>query len=199
MELDELKKMWSETPIKDKSNTKIMELIQDKNNGPLAALKRTYRKRIRLMAIIPFLLLATNLENVDHVLTSVLFWSYVAFCIGIILFSWYNYRVVEKMQTMDGMVKTNLEHQISWLEKRGNMEIMGIRIVMLYFIVLLEVLPYFQHFRMLEKWHVLPLPVRIGAYAGVLLLQFLFVKRIRERKVGRHLTYLKGVVAQMQG
>jgi hypothetical protein len=199
MELDELKKMWSETPIKDKSNTKIMELIQDKNNGPLAALKRTYRKRIRLMAIIPFLLLATNLENVDHVLTSVLFWSYVAFCIGIILFSWYNYRVVEKMQTMDGMVKTNLEQQISWLEKRGNMEIMGIRMVMLYFIVLLEVLPYFQHFRMLEKWHSLPLPVRIGAYAGVLLLQFLFVKRIRERKVGRHLTYLKGVVAQMQG
>jgi len=198
MELDELKQIWSETTFQNKQNTKIMEMIQHKNYGPLAALKRTYRKQIRVMAVIPLLLLATNLQDVNKVLTSVLFWSYVVFCICIIMFAWYNYRVVENMQTMDGMVKTNLEQQIDLLEKRAKLEIMGMRGVLLFFVALLEIVPYFQHYRMLEKWHSLPVLVRISIYAGVLLLQYIFNKRIRERKVGRHLTYLKEVVSQMQ-
>ena len=58
--------------------------------------------------------------------------------------------------------------------------------------------PYFQHYRMLEKWHALPVLVRIGTYAGVLLLQYVLNRTIKERKVGRHLAYLKEVVSQMQ-
>ncbi len=198
MELDDLKQIWNETPVKNNQNIKIMELIQHKNYGPLAALKRAYLKQIRLMSVIPLVLLAANLQDVHKVFNSVLFWSYVAFCAGIIMFAYYNYRIVRNMQSMDGVVKTNLEQQITLLERRANLEIITLRCVLLYFVLLLEVVPYFQHYRMLDKWHSLPVLVRIGAYAGLGLLQYFLNKRIKERKVGRHLTYLKEVVGQMQ-
>src|SRR5436190_5375251 len=118
MELDDLKQTWKQTPIHKPVNTDIMELIHHKSYGPVTALKREFLKQIRLMIILPILIFATNLNDVNKVLTSVMFWSYIAFCLGLILFSWLNYRVVQKMEGMDAMVKPNLEQQISILEKR---------------------------------------------------------------------------------
>jgi hypothetical protein len=175
-----------------------MELIQHKSYGPVAALKRVFRKQITVMALIPLLLLLTNLENVYNVVSSVMFWSYVAFCIGVIVFAYYNYRIAGKMEIMDGMVKTNLEQQINLLEKRMNWEIIGLRCILLFFITLTEVVPYLQHYRMLDKWHSLSPVVRISAYTGLLLLQYFLNRRIKERKVGRHIRYLKELVKEMQ-
>ena len=197
MELDELKQMWQQTPI-NKPNTDIMDLIQHKSYGPLAALKRTFRKQMAVMTLIPFLLLVTNMQDIDKVFTSILFWSYVAFCIGMITFAYFNYRIVDQMQGMDARVKSNLEHQINLLQKRANLEIIGLRCVLLFFVLLVEVLPYFQHYRMLDKWHSLPPLARFGAYAALLTLQFILNRRIKQRKVGRHLDYLKGLVEHMK-
>src|SRR5258705_3896421 len=105
MELEDLKKTWKQTEISTNKNIDIMELIHNKNYGPLAALKRAFLKEIRMMAIIPLILLLTNLDNIGGVLRSVMFWSYVAFCIGVVAFASYNYRLVAKMEGMDGMVK----------------------------------------------------------------------------------------------
>lgn len=198
MELDELKQMWKQTPVEKNLNTDIMNLIQHKTYGPLAALKSTFRKQILLMSIIPFVLLATNINDVDTVLTNVLFWSYVAFCISMIILAYYNYRLASKMEVMDEVVRTNLEQQINLLEKRAKFEIVFLRGVMLFFITLVEVLPYFQHYRMLDKWHSLPLIVRIGAYVGLLSLQYFASRRMKQRRVGRHLVYLKQLVNEMQ-
>jgi hypothetical protein len=198
MELDELKQIWKEASVPNKRNTNIMELIQHKNYGPLAALQRTYRKQMIAMALIPLILLATNLEDVHKVFTSLLFWSYVAFCITIVLFAFYNHSIVKRMLEMDVMVKTKLEQQITLLEKRTKLEIIGMRMVLLFFALLIEVVPYFQHYRMLDKWHSLPFVVRLSSYTGLLLLQYFLNKRIKERKVGRHLSHLKQVVFQMQ-
>ena len=72
------------------------------------------------------------------------------------------------------------------------------RLVFLFFVLLLEVVPYFQHYRMLDKWHSLSLPLRIGAYAGFFLLQYILNRRLKEHRVGRHIAYLKELVGQMQ-
>ena len=198
MELDDLKNNWHQTPLTKNKNWDIMEIIQQKSYGPLAALKRTFRKQMVLMFLIPFMFLATNAQDIHGVLTSILFWSYVAFCIGVIAFAYYNYRIVSKMEDMDAMVKTNLEQQIQLLEKRANWQIIGLRGVTLFFIVLLEVVPYIQHYRMLDKWHSLPVAIRFGAYAALLVLQFFMNRIIKQRKVGRHLDYLKTLVKEMQ-
>jgi len=198
MELDDLKNTWQQTPVIKNKNTDIMEILQHKSYGPVAALKRAFRKQIVLMFLIPLMLLATNSQDIHGVLTSILFWSYVAFCISIIAFAYYNYRIVSKMEGMDAMVKTNLEQQIHLLEKRAKWEVVGERGVLLFFIVLVEVLPYLQHYRMLDKWHNLPVAIRFGAYTVLLLLQYFLSKKIKERKVGRHLSYLKELVKEMQ-
>jgi hypothetical protein len=198
MDLDELKNTWQQMPPQKNINTDIMEILQHKSYGPLAALKKTFRKQMVAMFLIPFLLLLTNAQDIQGVLTSILFWSYVAFCIYIIVFAYYNYRIVSKMEEKDAMVKTTLEQQIHLLEKRANWQVASTRVVLLFFIMLVEVVPYLQHYRMLDKWHALPVPVRIGAYAFLLLLQYLLNKTIKQRKIGRHLDYLKELLRQMQ-
>ncbi|TKK70348.1 hypothetical protein FC093_06270 [Ilyomonas limi] len=197
MELDDLKKMWQQTPVKN-INTDIMKILQQKSYGPVAALKKTFRRQMVLMFLIPLMLFTTNLHDIHGVLTSILFWSYVVFCIAIIVFAYYNYRIASKMEGMDAMIKTNLEQQVQLLEKRAKWEVAGMRGILLFFILLVEVVPYVQHYRMLDKWHSLPVAIRFGAYAMLLLLQYFLNKEIKQRKVGRHLTYLKELIKEMQ-
>jgi hypothetical protein len=197
MELDDLKQAWKNTPEENNLNTNIMEMIQHKSYGPVAALKRVYKKQILFLAAIPFILVLTNLPDLHSAFTSIMFWSYVAFCVGMILFARYNYRVATKMEEMDILVKDHLEQYISVLEKRAKLELIVLRCVMLYFITLAEVVPYLQHFRSLDGWHSLPAAVRFGAYAGLLLLQYVTNRRMKEMNVGRHLRYLKQLLGEM--
>jgi len=196
MELEELKQTWKQSEISTNKNLDIMELIHNKNYGPLAALKRAFLKEIRMMAIIPLILLLTNLNDIGGVLRSVMFWSYVAFCIGVVLFASYNYRIVGRMEEMDGVVKSNLEQQIHLLEKRLKWNIVGIRIAMLYFIILTEVIPYFQHYRSLELWHSISPVARFSTYAILLILQYFISRKVLQRKFGEHLAYLKELVKE---
>jgi hypothetical protein len=198
MELDDLKQAWKQTDNKQKPiNKNIMEMIQHRSNGPIAALKRSYKKQMLVMSVIPFLFLAINMNNILAPLTSVMYWSYVAFCVGVIIFAYYNYRIVDKMQSMDGMVRASLEQQIHLLETRLQWKIIGLRIALLFFITLTEILPYFQHYRMLDKWHSLPALTRYSCYAVLLTIQYFLSPLILQRKFGRHLTYLRQLVKEM--
>ncbi|HLP53430.1 MAG TPA: hypothetical protein VK151_00290 [Fluviicola sp.] len=198
MELDELKKMWKGLPQDRPSDTNIVELIQNKNNGPLASLKKTFRRRMRLMIIVPVLLLATNFDDTEKVLTSILFWAYIFCCLGIIWFARHNFKIVQRMQAADAAVKVNLQQQIALLEKRMQLETHFKRIILLFLVLLVEVVPYFQYYSMLDKWHSLPVLVRSGSYAGLLLLQFLLNKKLRERRTGEQLAHLKELVQEME-
>lgn len=197
MELDDLKDTWKQSQIKGIKNTNIMELIHNKNYGPVAALKKSFKKQIKLMIILPAILLTAHANDMSKVFTSILFWSYVAFCIGMIIFSFSNYRIVSKMQRMDGMVKSNLEQHINLLETRLRWHIIGVRIVLLFFVVLAETVPYFQQYSMLNKWHSLPVAIRFSAYAVLFILQYFLSRRISYRKFGGHLAYLKELVNEM--
>ena len=174
-----------------------MELIQHKSYGPIAALKRSYRKQILVMLVMPFFLFLTNSQDITKPLSSVMYWSYVVFCIGMAAFSINNYIIANRMQRMDGILKSNLEQQITLLETRMKWKIIGLRVVLLFFIVLVEVLPYFQHFRMLDKWHSLPVYARYGFYAALLILQYFINPLVLHRKFGRHLDSMKHLVSEL--
>jgi hypothetical protein len=197
MELDDLKNTWKENTIKKPINKNIMEMIQSKSYGPVAALKKSYKKQMLFMGLLPFLLLLTNMDDINKPLTSVMYWSYVVFCIGVFVFAYYNYRIADKMQDMNSMVKANLEQQVSLLQKRMQWKIIGLRIALLFFVVLTEVLPYFQHYRMLDKWHSLSPFIRFGFYALLFVIQYFFSPRVLQNKFGRHLTYLKELAKEM--
>jgi len=197
MELDDLKQTWKETSIKKNKNTDIMDLMKHKSYGPIAALKREFRKQIIVMALLPLLLLFTTVDDMSRIFTNVLFWSYVAFCLGMVVFAWINYRIVEKMGTMDGMVRPNLEQQIDLLETRLKWKLIGLRIVLSFFMVLVEVIPHFQHYRMLDKWHSLSPLIRFGTYLAFFVMQYFLSRIVSERKFGGHIKYLKALMKEM--
>jgi hypothetical protein len=98
MELDDLKQSWKEADKNQKKqNNNIMELIQQKSYGPIASLKRGFRKQMIVMALIPFYFILIDINNIQGLLTSIMFWSYVVFCIGVIAFASYNYRITKNM------------------------------------------------------------------------------------------------------
>jgi uncharacterized membrane protein len=198
MELDDLKQTWKETSITKSKNTDIMNLIKLKSYGPIAALKREFRKQIVVMSVLPLFLLFTTVDNISQISTNVLFWTYVTFCLAMVIFGVVNFRALTKMGTMDEMVRSNLEQQIDLLETRLKWKLVGLRIVLIFFIILVEVVPYFQHYRMLDKWHSLSPFVRFGTYAGFLVLQYFLSRAVNERKFGGHIKYLKALVKEMQ-
>jgi hypothetical protein len=199
MELDDFKKAWQRADEKTKlKNENIMEGILQKSYGPVAALKTGFKKQIAVMLVVAFSLVLTNLDDVQKLFGNILFWSYILFLVAVCVFSYYNYRLVKKMEVMDGMVKENLEQQVALLETRLTWKIKGLRIAGLFFIGLCEVLPYIQHIRMLDKWHSLPVLARVGAYAAFLLFQYFVIRAVYHRKFGRHLEYLKGLAKQME-
>lgn len=198
MELDELKKTWNNTQPPKTYNQSIMEIIKHTSLGPTAALKKAFRKQILILSIMPALLILTNINQVETTLTSIFFISYVVFCIGVILFSLYNYRIVQNMENTDGPVRSNLEMQINLLETRLRMNNTGLRIILLYFIILCEVVPYFQHFGMLEVWHSIHPVIRILTYAIAIIGQYYMSRKVSYQKFGKHLAYLKQLVKDMQ-
>ena len=197
MELDDLKQRWKEKTNQKPTNKSIMEMIQHKSYGPVAALKRSYRKQIAAMLLMPFLLLAVNADDISKPLTSVLYWSYVVFCIGMATMSINNYITANRLQRMDGLLKANLEQQITLLQTRMKWTIISLRLALLFFVILVEVLPYFQHFRMLDKWHSLPLIARYGTYIGLFLFQYFLSPRLLQYKFGRHLESLKQMAGEL--
>jgi uncharacterized membrane protein len=198
MELDDLKQAWKDTNNSKLKNTDIMELIRHKSYGPIAALKREYRKQMIVMLMLPVFLFITNMDDLSKPLHSILFWSYVIFCIGVVAFAYYNYRIAARMESMEAMVKSHLVQQINTLQESLRWKVIGLRIALLFFIALTEVVPYFQHYRMLDKWHSLHPLIRFGSYAAFLTLQFFLSKKILQRKFGRHLSYLKELVKEME-
>ncbi|HUR30177.1 MAG TPA: hypothetical protein VMZ69_02025 [Saprospiraceae bacterium] len=198
MELEELKQSWDQTKIKKLKNTDIMELIQHQSNGPLAALKSAFIRQMRIMAIIPLMLLATNLNNITGVLTSIMFWSYVAFCIAWIISFYRNYLLVARMQRMDETVKGNIETQINIIERRLQQNLIYVRIAMIFFIVLAEVVPYIQYYRSLDLWHSIHPVIRFSVYAALLIIQYYASRRVSQHKFGNHLARLKEMVSDMQ-
>ena len=150
------------------------------------------------MIVVPIAIVATNMPNIDKMLSSVLFWCYIIFCIGVVIFARLNYAVVKKMEVMDGMVKSNLEQQISILETRLRQNIIGIRVTLLFFIILTEILPYFQDFKMLNTWHALSPFIRFGVYTLLFLFQYFLSRGVTDQKFGRHIAHLKELVKEMQ-
>jgi hypothetical protein len=67
----------------------IMKVLQHKSCGPVAALKREFRKQIIVMAILPLILILTVAGDFNTAFTSILFWVYVVFCLAVIIFAFF--------------------------------------------------------------------------------------------------------------
>lgn len=198
MELDDLKQPWLESAKNIKPlNTNVMEIIQNKSYGPAAQLKRNFRKMIIIIPMVVTMLIVT-LSKKHDIFSDVLFWFYIVFISSMMLFFYYNYRLINKMQCMDCLVKSNLEKQVKTLENGFKWRMVIIRVAFIIFIVLLEVLMYYQQEPALAKWYGQPATVRMSAYAILITAWYFITKLIFRTKYGKHIQNLKNLVQQME-
>ena len=198
MELDDLKQPWLESAKNIKPlNTNVMEIIQNKSYGPAAQLKRNFRKMIIIIPIVVTMLII-NLSKKHDIFSDVLFWFYIIFISSMMLFFYYNYRLINKMQCMDCLVKSNLEKQVKTLENGFKWRLVIIRGAFIIFIVLLEVLMYYQQEPALAKWYAQPATIRMSAYAILITAWYFITKLIFRTRYGKHIQNLKNLVQQME-
>ena len=198
MELDDLKQPWLESAKNIKPlNTNVMEIIQNKSYGPAAQLKRNFRKMIIIIPIVVSMLIV-NLSKKHDIFSDVLFWFYIVFISSMMLFFYYNYRLINKMQCMDCLVKSNLEKQVKTLENGFKSRLVIIRGAFIIFIVLLEVLMYYNQEPALAKWYAQSATIRMSAYAILITAWYFITKLIFRTRYGQHIQNLKNLVQQME-
>ena len=198
MELDDLKQPWLESAKNIKPlNTNVMEIIQNKSYGPAAQLKRNFRKMIIIIPIVVSMLIV-NLSKKHDIFSDVLFWFYIVFISSMMLFFYYNYRLINNMQCMDCLVKSNLEKQVKTLENGFKWRMVIIRVAFIIFIVLLEVLMYYNQEPALAKWYAQPVTIRMCAYAILITAWYFITKLIFRTRYGKHIQNLKNLVQQME-
>ncbi|GAB3162947.1 hypothetical protein [Telluribacter humicola] len=198
MELDDFKQAWKQEDHKQTTTPDIMELIQQKSKGPIASLQAAFRKQMIAVTALMSAVTITQVKNIESVSSHLLFWTYIGFCLSMIGALYLNYRLTHKMESMDGAVKNNLEQYVTMMEKRLQWQAVGARIIIIFFILLLEVIPLFQHVRMLSTWHALPPVVRFASYAAYLVFQYYLSRALAQKKFGRHLDHLRNLLNEMK-
>ena len=198
MELDDLKNTWKQDNQKQTKTPNIMEMIHQKSRGPIASLKTAFRKQMAAITVLMSMIIVTNARNVDSVSSNILFWSYIGFCLALIVAFYFNYRLTSKMESMDDRVKNNLEQHVALLEQRLKWQAIGARIVIVFFILLLEIIPHYQHLRMLDKWHSLSPWIRFFSYGAFFIFQYFIGNAVKKKRFGKHLDYLKNLLKELK-
>jgi hypothetical protein len=198
MELDDLKNAWKQDAGKQTNTPDIMELIHQKSKGPIASLKTAFRKQMAAVAVLMSTVVFSFARNVESLGSHLLFWTCMGFCVALIAALFANYRLSQKMESMNEKVKDNLEQHVALLEQRLKWQNIGARVVILVFILLLEVIPLFQHIRMVSTWHALSPFIRFSVYAAYLVFQYFLSRFVQQRKFGKHLDHLKSLLQEMR-
>jgi amino acid transporter len=197
MELDELKKSWQQAPGKNFDDTNIMGMVRSEGKGPLQALRKAYMKQIVVLIVVPVALLLTNIDYLSAAFSSILFWTYILFCIGMMAFAFYNLRIVMSLQHSHEMLSTHLRRKLELLEKRKKAELIFMRATLLLLIILTEITPYFQQYRMLDKWHALSPAIRFPVYVLMIVLQYFASRNLKRKRTGEHIDHLRKLVGQL--
>lgn len=198
MELDDLKKTWKQENQKQTKTPDIMELIHQKSRGPIASLKNSFRKQMIVVTALMSMVIATQAGNLDSTSSNLLFWTFIGFCLAMILTFYMNYRQTGKMEAMDEKVKNNLMKYVNMMEQRLRWQNIGARVVILFLILLLEIIPLYQHVRMLDTWNSLSPLIRFSSYAAYLVFQYYISRSVTRRKFGKHLDHLKSLLKEVK-
>ena len=198
MEIDDLKESWRNSTGKIKTPERdIIALIQNKGNGPAAQLKRRFRKGLLL---IPFVacIVTIQFSKKGNLFSDVLYWYFIGFCVGVMAYFYFNYRLVSRMQTMENNVKENLLQQVQTLQAGLKWRLIITRGLVVIFILLLELLLYLRQEPRFSGWYGRPVHIRLLAYAGAVIFFYFLTKFALHHRYGKHIRYLQTLTEQMK-
>lgn len=197
MELDDLKQSWQKaTERAERPNRDVQEMLQNRSEGPVAQLKRRFRKGLLLM---PALVGISFFElHADNTISWLVRGYLLVFCFLMLIYFYLSYRLVSKMQNMHETVKANLQRQVELLKTGLKWRLLITRSMFLLYAILLEVFMYVRPNDGLSNWRAHSLPFRLCAYAGAFIAGYLISKYATNHRYKKQITYLEQLVAQMQ-
>jgi hypothetical protein len=196
MELDDLKKSWQQSnqhahlPDKD-----IRELIQNKTKGPVAQLKHRFRRGMLLIIVVAAYVVIES--NGFYGSKQFLLWYLLSFCAFILVYFYYNYRLLSQMQATEESVKTNLQRQVRLLKKGLKWRLLVTRSMVALYAMTLEIIMHL-HPGSFPNWQGKSWVFRLAVYLGVFVLIFAISKWGTDRRYKKHIRYLEELAEQMQ-
>jgi hypothetical protein len=197
MELDDLKESWKQTNENSQPiNKNIMETIQSKNKGPLATLKKNFRKPI---IFLPFILAygILNAQKLKAPMGNLILGLLITLAITALAYFFYSYNIIKNLENVNTNVKDNFERQLKKLEQSFKLRLIVIRSIFVVFIIALELQMAFAE-NVVTKWVTVSVGIRLLVYAGILAFIYFMTNTIVRRKYQKHIVYLKQLVDQMQ-
>jgi hypothetical protein len=196
MELDELKQSWQKATEKmELPNRDVLELIQHRSEGPVAQLKRRFRKGMILILLVTGFSLIELHGKSD--LSEIMKWYLAGFCGMILIYFYLSYRLVSKMQEMQETVKANLQRQVHLLKTGLKWRLIVTRSMFVLYMVFLEAYMYLRPKDGLTQWRALPTGERLVIYAGIFLFMYLLTKYATTHRYKRHIEHLERLTEQM--
>ncbi len=193
MDLDQLKQKWqAETAHSSARDVDLSYNLREPARSSLSALKRSFRKQIVLMALL-FTLIYYQFRH-KELFINTFFWWYFAFCFGLALFFYVNYRLVQRLEKSDQPLTSHLRAEVNIIEKRMRWQRVFTRLVAIVLMVLAEILPFYSNESMVVKWHAVEPALRVAAYAAFLVFQYYVGRRLAKRRYGQHLERLKQIL-----
>jgi hypothetical protein len=193
MDIDELKQRWQQADTNESvPGNSLRSFLRRPDRGPVAALKRNFRRQIIVLLIVFALFLHELRER--QIFHNVFFYWYLVCGLCLCIFFYVNLRLVKRLEKTDEALTAHIKIQVATLEKRMRWYRTFTRVAIVSLIILLEILPFYSGERMLQKWHAVEPVIRIAVYAGLLLFQYYVGRLIARRRYGKHLERLKKIL-----
>ncbi|ANI87906.1 hypothetical protein A9P82_00360 [Arachidicoccus ginsenosidimutans] len=202
MELDDLKQAWQQQTPEDidvRNNKNIIDMIKYKRYGPVASIRSIFGRAFWLApimaGIIIFMIVNKDTRN------DILMWSLILILVPILIFYFYWYKKLGKIQHDENPIKGTLENNVIRLEKGLKILYFSTNLLAFLLLICIMELPIFlNHKTSGYNWwrQNVPVYLRCLAYLAFGVYAYFSSKKTQYRFFGQHIDYLKELLRKME-
>jgi hypothetical protein len=197
MELDDFKQDWKHsgeqliTP-----SYSLNDLLTKKSGNPLLALKARYKTQAILLPLTAaFLTFAMTQKPILQ--QSAFIWFIIPVLLLLALIYFRDYRLILNMErTTAQSLKVSIEENVRLLNRNAKQQLYFTRMILVFFIVILESTMYAQHPIDFKFWQETVLPVRLALYALIFFIQPYITRYFFNLSFGKYIIHLQDLLIQ---
>ncbi|HET9057543.1 MAG TPA: hypothetical protein VFN30_11925 [Chitinophagaceae bacterium] len=209
MELNNLKEIWNDLgkePVYGNNNKQLAEMLNKSSKSPIAKMKRNLLWEFIIVTIL-FIPVAIYYFLAFNGSFSIIAWMYILLLLLCATYFYYKNKLLTEMQCTACMVKSNLEKQVTMLERYVRLYLIAgtiivpLVIIWLWFVVFSKLPPHQNRFHFFPSSSV-PL-IKTGVFWAIAIVVFTILlyyvnKWYIYKLYGRHIAKLKAILAEME-
>ena len=196
MELDDLKNTWKQERIHQNKTQNIMEMIHHESLGPVAMLKKKFKRRLIFISV---LIIITALTFLTQLSIGEKVWFFISImgCLIVFVNTYSNYELTSELERRDGPVKAQVESYVATIEKRLKRQYNIEFGFVLLLGMLIEIAIHFYHGELAEAWNAVNPLVRLASYILFFVVLYLLTRYTKWRDFDRHVNRLKNLLNEL--